>query len=170
MELLSVVRLGIHLRLIDDIPATTVNQLFIQTQAAHLQKLVGHPLDGEERNAAAREVPEGSPPRTRLASPMRKVLPFAIFALFLGLWTWKLLEPNPVPEPVTRGIPTDLSSGSPRRCTWGAMLSSRCSRHGCRCAEPYFWGCGGVPRAARRRHRDRPVLCPQPARLGRETW
>jgi hypothetical protein len=39
---------------------------------------------------------------------MRKVLPFTLFALFLGLWTWKLLEPNPVPEPVTRGIPTDL--------------------------------------------------------------
>ncbi len=52
MELLSVVRLGIHLRLIEDVPATTVNQLFIQTQAAHLQKLVGHALDGEERNAA----------------------------------------------------------------------------------------------------------------------
>ena len=52
MELLSVVRLGIHLKLIDDVPATTVNQLFIQTQAAHLQKLVGHSLDGEERNAA----------------------------------------------------------------------------------------------------------------------
>jgi protein arginine kinase len=51
MELLSIVRLGIHLRLIDDLPATCVNQLFIQTQAAHLQKLVGHPLDGEERNA-----------------------------------------------------------------------------------------------------------------------
>jgi protein arginine kinase len=51
-ELLSVVRLGIHLRLIDGVPATAVNQLFIQTQAAHLQKLVGHPLDGEERNAA----------------------------------------------------------------------------------------------------------------------
>ena len=52
MELLSVVRLGINLRLIDDVPATAVNQLFIQTQAAHLQKLVGHSLDGEERNAA----------------------------------------------------------------------------------------------------------------------
>jgi protein arginine kinase len=52
MELLSVVRLGIHLRLIDEFPATAVNQLFIQTQAAHLQKLVGHSLDGEERNAA----------------------------------------------------------------------------------------------------------------------
>ena len=61
MELLSVVRLGIHLRLIDDIPATTVNQLFIHTQAAHLQKLIGHPLDGEERNARAGEVPRTGP-------------------------------------------------------------------------------------------------------------
>ena len=69
MELLSAVRLGIHLRLIDDLPATTVNQLFIHTQAAHLQKLMGQPLDGEERNAARakylrnklREL--GSPPR-----------------------------------------------------------------------------------------------------------
>jgi protein arginine kinase len=26
--------------------------LFIHTQAAHLQKLMGTPLDGEERNAA----------------------------------------------------------------------------------------------------------------------
>lgn len=52
MELLSAVRLGIHLRLLDDLPATTVNQLFIHTQAAHLQKLMGQPLDGEERNAA----------------------------------------------------------------------------------------------------------------------
>lgn len=52
MELLSAVRLGIHLRLLDDLPPTTVNQLFIHTQAAHLQKLMGQPLDGEERNAA----------------------------------------------------------------------------------------------------------------------
>jgi hypothetical protein len=52
MELLSTVRLGIHLHLLDDLPATTVNQLFIQTQAAHLQKLMGAHLDGEERNAA----------------------------------------------------------------------------------------------------------------------
>jgi protein arginine kinase len=52
MELLSAVRLGVHLRLLDDLPPTTVNQLFIHTQAAHLQKLMGTPLDGEERNAA----------------------------------------------------------------------------------------------------------------------
>jgi protein arginine kinase len=51
MELLSAVRLGIHLNLID-LPATTVNQLFIHSQSAHLQKLTGQQLDGEERNAA----------------------------------------------------------------------------------------------------------------------
>ncbi|CAN5513302.1 protein arginine kinase [soil metagenome] len=52
MELLSTVRLGIQLHLLEDLPATTVNQLFIHTQAAHLQKIMGAPLDGEERNAA----------------------------------------------------------------------------------------------------------------------
>jgi VanZ like family len=31
-----------------------------------------------------------------------------LFLLFLGLWTWKLLEPNPVPEVVRSGIPADL--------------------------------------------------------------
>jgi hypothetical protein len=34
---------------------------------------------------------------------MRKALPFVVFAVFLGLWTWKLLEPSPVPESVTAG-------------------------------------------------------------------
>lgn len=52
MELLSAVRLGIHLQLVENIPANLVNQLFIQTQSAHLQKLMGTALDGEERNAA----------------------------------------------------------------------------------------------------------------------
>lgn len=52
MEYLSTVRLGVALHLLDDLPATTLNQLFIQTQAAHLQKIMGQPLDGEERNAA----------------------------------------------------------------------------------------------------------------------
>ena len=51
MELLSAVRLGIHLRLLDDLPPTTLNQLFIHTQSAHLQKLAGKHLDGEDRNA-----------------------------------------------------------------------------------------------------------------------
>jgi protein arginine kinase len=52
MELLSAVRLGVHLKLIGDLSPVTVNELFIYTQPAHLQKLVGEPLDGEARNAA----------------------------------------------------------------------------------------------------------------------
>jgi protein arginine kinase len=52
MELLSFVRLGINLNLIEDVTIATVNELFIQTQPAHLQKLMGVSLDGEERNAA----------------------------------------------------------------------------------------------------------------------
>jgi protein arginine kinase len=52
MELLSAVRLGVHLKLIGDLSPTTVNELFIHTQPAHLQKLVGEALDGEARNAA----------------------------------------------------------------------------------------------------------------------
>jgi protein arginine kinase len=52
MELLSYVRLGINLHLVADITIPTVNELFIHTQPAHLQKLMGAPLDGEERNAA----------------------------------------------------------------------------------------------------------------------
>jgi protein arginine kinase len=52
MELLSAVRLGIHLNLIDDVPANLVNELFIHTQSAHLQKLSGQTLDPEQRNSA----------------------------------------------------------------------------------------------------------------------
>jgi protein arginine kinase len=52
MELLSSVRLGINIGLLEDITIPTVNELFIHTQPAHLQKLMGAPLDGEERNTA----------------------------------------------------------------------------------------------------------------------
>jgi protein arginine kinase len=52
MELLSFVRLGVNLALLEDLSIPTINELFIHTQPAHLQKLVGEPLDGEARNAA----------------------------------------------------------------------------------------------------------------------
>ncbi len=52
LELLSAVRLGVHLRLIPDLSPVVVNELFIQSQPAHVQKLVGNALTGEERNAA----------------------------------------------------------------------------------------------------------------------
>jgi protein arginine kinase len=52
MDLLSSVRLGIHLKLVGDLPLSLVNELFLHTQPAHLQKLMGEALDGEARNAA----------------------------------------------------------------------------------------------------------------------
>jgi protein arginine kinase len=52
MDLLSSVRLGINLGLLEDITVPTVNELFIHTQSAHLQKLMGAALDTEERNSA----------------------------------------------------------------------------------------------------------------------
>ena len=52
MELLSSVRLGIHLKLIDEVSLLLVNELFLHSQPAHLQKLMGETLDGEARNAA----------------------------------------------------------------------------------------------------------------------
>jgi protein arginine kinase len=52
MDLLSHVRLGVNMGLLDDVNIVTVNELFIHTQPAHLQKLMGSLLDGEERNAA----------------------------------------------------------------------------------------------------------------------
>jgi protein arginine kinase len=51
MDLLSSVRLGVNLGLIEDINILEVNELFIHTQPAHLQKLLGKELDSDERNS-----------------------------------------------------------------------------------------------------------------------
>lgn len=50
MHLLSSVRMGINLGLITDLPIPTVNELFIHTQPAHLQKLRGTELGTADRN------------------------------------------------------------------------------------------------------------------------
>ncbi|MCS7045561.1 MAG: protein arginine kinase [Gemmataceae bacterium] len=52
MDLLSSVRLGVNLNLLEDLSIAAVNELFMHTQPAHLQKLIGQALDGEERNSA----------------------------------------------------------------------------------------------------------------------
>ena len=51
MMLLSSVRMGVNLGLIGDIEMPTINQLFIHTQPAHLQKLRGIELDTADRNS-----------------------------------------------------------------------------------------------------------------------
>jgi protein arginine kinase len=50
MHLLSSVRMGVNLGLIQDLPIPTVNELFLRTQPAHLQKLVGGEMDTSDRN------------------------------------------------------------------------------------------------------------------------
>ncbi len=50
MHLLSSVRMGINLGLIGDLNISAINQLFVRTQPAHLQKLTGSELDTSDRN------------------------------------------------------------------------------------------------------------------------
>jgi protein arginine kinase len=52
MDLLSSLRLGVSLGMIDELDLLSVNGLFINTQPAHLQKLRGEHLGTVERNAA----------------------------------------------------------------------------------------------------------------------
>ena len=50
MHLLSSVRMGVNLGLINDLEISILNKLFIHTQPAHLQKLAGVELDTADRN------------------------------------------------------------------------------------------------------------------------
>ena len=50
MHYLSKVRMGVNLGLIEGVPVTTINKLFIHTQPAHLQKLRGRLLGSSDRN------------------------------------------------------------------------------------------------------------------------
>ncbi|MDG1896622.1 MAG: protein arginine kinase [Fuerstiella sp.] len=52
MRLLSLVRLGINLGMINDVSMAVANELFLHTQPSHLQKLSGGPLKTPERNEA----------------------------------------------------------------------------------------------------------------------
>src|SRR5438874_359439 len=55
LNLLSHLRLGINLERIKDIDLRTINELFLLTQPAHLQKLHGKKLDGDARKQARAE-------------------------------------------------------------------------------------------------------------------
>lgn len=51
VDLLSLVRLGVDLKIIPTLDRGVLNRLFIQTQPAHLQKLEGRALNASERDA-----------------------------------------------------------------------------------------------------------------------
>jgi protein arginine kinase len=50
MHLLSSIRMGVHLGLIRDLNIPAINEMFIRTQPAHLQKLIGNEMDTTDRN------------------------------------------------------------------------------------------------------------------------
>ena len=52
MDLLSSVRLGINLGLIENLEIPMINELFIHTQPAHLQKIRREKLETVDRNVA----------------------------------------------------------------------------------------------------------------------
>ncbi|MFH1338939.1 MAG: protein arginine kinase [Candidatus Omnitrophota bacterium] len=56
IELLSMVRLGVDLKIIKDIDRPKVNELFILTQPAHLQKIEGKKLSSQERDLKRAEL------------------------------------------------------------------------------------------------------------------
>jgi protein arginine kinase len=56
VELLSMVRLGCDLGMIKDINRRTINELFIITQPAHLQKIEGKKLSQQERDVKRAEI------------------------------------------------------------------------------------------------------------------
>lgn len=49
LHLLSSVRMGVNLGLINEVEIPTVNKLFVHTQPAHLQKIAGMELDSSDR-------------------------------------------------------------------------------------------------------------------------
>ena len=56
MALLSFVRMGIYVKLIDDVSIDSVNRLFILVQPGHVQSLAGRTLGPEERDVARAEL------------------------------------------------------------------------------------------------------------------
>ncbi len=52
MYLLSLVRLGVNTGRLDDVDLKTINELFLLTQPAHLQKMLNKQLESEERARA----------------------------------------------------------------------------------------------------------------------
>jgi len=52
LQFLSHIRMGLHVGRLSSVDLQTVNELFLQTQPAHLQKLQGERLSGEQRSIA----------------------------------------------------------------------------------------------------------------------
>jgi VanZ family protein len=70
---------------------------------------------------------------------MRTAFPFVVFFLFLGLWTWKLLHPVPVPEEVARAIPGSMKFAFAKSLHVGAYAFLTVLAAFLPVRRPYFW-------------------------------
>jgi VanZ family protein len=70
---------------------------------------------------------------------MKTVAPFAIFLIFLGLWTWKLLEPYPVPEALASHSPISLEFAFAKSLHAGAYAFLTVLAAFLPVRRPYFW-------------------------------
>jgi VanZ family protein len=70
---------------------------------------------------------------------MSRAGPLVTFLLFLGLWTWKLLEPNPVPEEVTRGLSVGVKFLLAKSLHVGAYAFLTVLAGLLPVRRPYFW-------------------------------
>jgi len=55
LMLLSALRMGVHLNLLPDVELATINELFLNTQPGHLQRLAEHEMEALERDARRAE-------------------------------------------------------------------------------------------------------------------
>ena len=78
MHLLSSVRMGVNLGLIRDLDIPTVNELFIRTQPAHLQKLTGGELDTPTATSSGPATCGGTWPARRRRRQKFRPFPLAV--------------------------------------------------------------------------------------------
>jgi VanZ family protein len=75
---------------------------------------------------------------------MKTIAPFALFIVFLGLWTWKLLEPYPLPEALEENIPADMKFTLAKSLHAGAYAFLTALAALLPVRRPYFWAAVAV--------------------------
>lgn len=70
---------------------------------------------------------------------MKSVLPFVVFLVFLGMWTWKLLEPAPLPEAIDQQIPTSMRFALAKSLHAGAYAFLTVLAAFLPLRRPHFW-------------------------------
>jgi VanZ family protein len=74
------------------------------------------------------------------STAIKTIVPYATFLIFLGLWTWKLLEPYPVPEAIGAQIPSEEMKFALAKSLHAAAYAFLTVLAACLpVRRPYFW-------------------------------